>query len=166
MAYLLRKLDNKRHWDKSPHEDETWLDDGFSRAGALKNLRTTQNSLSMYRVDDPVHKVERVLAALASTKGHIDPVDYAYINESEVIDIGVKLHMVKGDTPDDFVNSLHVDLIELTSDKLSELAKLSIKLSTSKRLNVRKVKKIIKDNIDSGNIDQTKVAEGILTKLE
>lgn len=164
MAYLLRKLDNKRHWDKSPHENEAWLNDDVARADALRNLRTTDNSLSMFRIDESEHQVERVLAALASTstKGHIDPVDYACIKESEIINIGVKLHDVLGDTPDDFVNSLHVDLIELTSDKISELAKLSIKLSTSKRLNVKKVKKLIKANIDSGNIDQAKVPEGIL----
>lgn len=161
MAYLLRKLNNKRYWDKSPHEDEAWLVDEFARADALKNLLTTNNSLSMYRVDDPVSQVDRVLAALASTT-HLKNVDYAYLDESEVVNIGVKLHAVPGETPDEFVNTLHVNLVELTSERLSDLAKLSIKISTSKRLYVKKVKKLIKGNINNGYIDKDKVFEGVL----
>lgn len=166
MAYLLRKLDNKRHWDKSCHEDEGWLSDGFNRADALKNLRTQNNSLSMYRFDDADSQIERVLAALASTKGSLEYVDYAFINESEIINIGVKLHDVPGDTPDSFVNTLHVDLVELTAEKVSEIAKLSIKSSMTNRLNVKKVTKIIKENIDSGNIDKAKVHAVLLPKIK
>ena len=117
MTTIFRKLSQKRHWDRPP-----WLGAGDIQADAAKCLRTEDNKLSVFRLEDSDVQTERVVAALALTRDNLAHVDLAIAPEKVLEACGIQHAMVPARTPDSEVNDWHLDLVELTVAKIAELA--------------------------------------------
>ena len=117
MTTIFRKLSQKRHWDRPP-----WLGAGDSQADAAKCLRTEENKLSVFRLEDSDVQTERVVAALALTRDNFAEVDVAIAPEKVLEACGIQHAKVPARTPDSEVNDWHLDLVELTVAKIAELA--------------------------------------------
>jgi hypothetical protein len=115
---VVRKLDNK-----------LWLDPEISKelhgaqvqADAMKNFRTSDNKLSVFIADD-ADKIPRILAAIAANSTSIANVDYAIFDTDILDQHGIKYKKCPGDTPDEDVNQLHVDLEYLSAFQVCSLA--------------------------------------------
>lgn len=75
MAFILRKLDRKASFYLPD-----WLDEDDAQADALSSLRTKDNRLSVWRIDDDRGNLRRVVAALAAGRDFLDKLDYAVID--------------------------------------------------------------------------------------
>lgn len=117
MAAIFRKLVNKRHWDET-----TWLKSGEVQADAVSSLRTTQNHLSVFLLDDPDDQLARVVAAQALTRDSLAHFDLVLVPEEVLGQCNIELRQTTGKTPDYTVNAWHRDLVILTSAKLVRLA--------------------------------------------
>jgi len=139
---VVRKLDNK-----------LWLDPEISKelhgaqvqADAMKNFRTSENTLSVFIADD-ANKIPRILAAIAANSTSIDKVDYAIFDTNILDQHGIKYKKCLGDTPDEDVNQLHVDLEYLTAFQVCSLAQDIQDKGSLDRFS----KKCIKDAITNG----------------
>ena len=76
VTLILRKLQQKRYWDEAP-----WLGAHDVQADATKCLKTKENELSVFKIDNQM-QVRRVVAALAFTRDNLAYVDLAIIPES------------------------------------------------------------------------------------
>jgi hypothetical protein len=162
VALLLRKIRRSR-WLSIE-----WLSEPDFQADALTDLRTSNNRLSVWIVDDDRSNMQHVISALAVNVDSLSNLDYALIAESALAEIGVRLEHTRGDSADDVLNSSHHrDIIELSGRKLLELAVLIRARAETNRVSEKHVKGFVADGHARGRIDRARVKlkPGELDKL-
>lgn len=147
MAAYLRKVKQGR-WLDYPE----WLDDNDSPADCLPDLRTVDNALSVYRVDGPgdARSIERVTTALAANCERLENIDYVIVDASVVAEIGLTVHSSEGQTPDAEVNLRHVDIVNISSIRLGQLAG-KMRYGSFQRVQRAIVQQRIADALTSGH---------------
>lgn len=135
-------------------------------ADLLSDLNTRENSLSIYEIEDDESNVDRIIAAIASTRNQFAIIDYAVFGSDIINKLNIQINSAIGATPDTEVNNLHKDLINLTASKLSDLAKEILKKGQFNRRGLKGVKTLIKDGLNNGNIEKTKINKGLMKKLK
>lgn len=162
MPLLLRKI-RKSKWYKN--DSVPWLEKDEIQSDALGDLVTSSNTLSVWLVDDDQSNLEQVIVALASGCDNISNFDYALLNVDLVLNVGIKIKTKEGLTPYTRANQWHRDLVELTTNKLFKLAEAMFGDSDRERVTEKIVLKLIKDAVQNGQIDKTKLSTGIIKKL-
>lgn len=142
-----------------------WLEKDEIQSDALGDLVTSSNTLSVWLVDDDQSNLEQVIVALASGCDNISNFDYALLNVDLVLNVGIKIKTKEGLTPYTRANQWHRDLVELTTNKLFKLAEAMFGDSDRERVTEKIVLKLIKDAVQNGQIDKTKLSTGIIKKL-
>jgi hypothetical protein len=129
------------------------------QADALSDLATRGNKLSVYQLEDQsTEALERVVAALATANTEfISDFDYVTLNEKIISNLRIKIDKVAGETPDRDVNSLHFDFIELTADKILELAHAISDNAQPQRFLSKDVRGFVARSIHCGYIDRSKL---------
>jgi hypothetical protein len=89
---------------------------------SLKDLKTDENVLSVWHIEDDRSNLDQVLTCLASNNDSISHIDYALIDLNAVIALGINVVVHPGKTPYTVGNLWHRDLVELTGSKLIGLA--------------------------------------------
>ena len=107
--------------------------------------------------------MDRVVAAYACTRESLQRVDYVLI-PFELANGSFALKETPGETADDKVNRLHVDIIALTPRSLANLAYL-IDNCARARVLPKAVGKIVEVGINRGNIDCTKINSKLKEKV-
>ncbi len=126
----------------------------FKLMDALGDLRTCDNTLSVWLVEDDQSNLDQVIAALASSCDNLSNIDYALINVDLLLNVGVEVEKNEGLTPYSSANKWHRDLVEITTTKLCKLAE-TIFNSDKKRVPEKEVLNLIKIAIQNGQIDKT-----------
>src|SRR5215813_14154600 len=91
---LLIKLDNKRMWDRPE-----WLPVGEVPAEAVQDFRVDGNELSLWYVEPDGSNLDRVLAAIAANRQHVDKIDYAVFEDAVVERCGLTIRPTPGRLP-------------------------------------------------------------------
>ena len=159
MPSFLRSIRQSR-WKKPE-----WLDPGSGeiKADALLDLQTSNNLLSVYRVESE-HDINRITVALAATRDNLQNVGYAVFDDREFQNTGIAIVPSPGKTPDCRVNELHHDIGALTVGQTAALAAIIIKGELGRRL-LSAIRSDMKQAIKSGVLDDTAIKEQILRKL-
>ena len=167
MALAFRKIDRKPLWTKTPEADEkVWLRAGELQADALGELKTERNKLSIYFVNDNAGvTVERIVAAFAARRERIVKFDYITFDSSLLTALELRSENTPGDTPDSGVNDNHVDLIQLTATKLTQLGMTMQQQGVLNRKLDQQVGRLINIGLAAGHIDRSQVSGDILRKL-
>ena len=114
----MRKI-SKSKWYKL-----AWMSAADVQGDCLKDLKTDSNVLSVWYIDENMSNLDHVLTCLASNNDSISHVDYALIDISVVLALGIKVaDDVPGKTPFVPGNIWHRDLVELTGAKILDLAR-------------------------------------------
>lgn len=143
MVQYLRMVTNRRYWEM-PGIEETWLPEGQLPADAVTQLRTTENSMSVYEIEDE-EQLERVAAALAKNRGESKArLDYALIDPAFFEQNGVELVRSNGETKDELVNQWHLDAVHLDSIKALALAEYLVYQEKTFRFEVGKIEELLK----------------------
>ena len=160
--YFLRKI-RKQKWER---DGATWLAPDALQADALGDLRTNENSLSIFLVNPNRNNLERVIAAMAATTDSLSNFDYALVPFSVVESGGFNVVNVPGDTPDDGVNQAHRDLAELSAQQLLDLATLiQSQAIERKRISHKDVKRFINRALSAGELNRSKLNAKITAEL-
>ena len=165
MSLVFRNIGNK-HWysDDQPDFNE-WLPDGELVADALKELRTTRGSLSVYRVDPEKENLDRVIAAYACTRNSVNDIDYVLL-PLEVIEAAFDIAETPGKTADDEVNRLHLDIEHLSASKLLLLAHtFQNHHSSMVRIRGKHVKSKIQNSIKRQYLDFSRINKDLQPKF-
>jgi len=115
-------LARRRKWDRS--QELNWLSRGEIPADPLADLSTTSNELSTWHIEDDLSNLERVIVAIAGTWDRIEHFDYALFDQRLVGELNIEMRQTMGETPDAQANHWHRDLVHLSAQRLTELARV------------------------------------------
>lgn len=164
MPLLLRKI-RKARWYQN--EGAHWLPAGEVQADALGDLTTKNNELSVWYVNDNRSNLEQVVTALATAVDHISNLDYALFDHQLVHDINIRVSETRGSTPDETANTTwHRNLIELSANKLSNLASGILARAEKKRVEERRIVELTKQAVTSGRIQRSNLKDGIQARID
>lgn len=166
MKYYFRKIDKSNLWDKPNKQILPWLEDGDIPADPLtRDFKTDNNSISIYLIDNFDEHIDRVVSALASTRDQISKMDYITGSIEIIKNIGVVLDVIDGKTGDEFVNSLHRDMANLTTEKAALFVNAMIEKGHAGRAYKKDISSMILNEVEKGNINREKINRKIRTKL-
>jgi hypothetical protein len=160
MALLLRII-TKPKW-VAPD----WMAAGDVPGDALTDLRTENNGLSVWGVEPDRSNLNTALAAVASNRKRLDKLDYTLLDEAVLPAIPIKCVRSEGITPHLAANAaMHRDLVEITVQKLAHLAHEMMTLERV-RVTQRQVGVLLREALQSGAIDRTRIEPNLLMELE
>ena len=154
---------NKTRWVKT---GAAWLKPGDIEADPLADLKTTENKLSAWHIDEKQARLDQLLAALAANRETFDKLDYALFDKQIVTDLGIKAIDSLGGLPDPEVNNWHFDMVELSGATLVSLAKEIQNKAKMSRVTEPKAIELVKNFILRGRIDRKKLKNGLKDKIE
>lgn len=165
MAKFLRKVETKRHWDHKG-EFSKYIPAGEASADCLGDLKTSSEALSVWELDDEKTNLNRILAAIASTREHLQKIDYLIVDAAHVTNLGLKIQPKPGQTRDAGANNAwHRDLIHLSASDLSRLANVLFEHAQRRREMEVKLIALLKHSVDEGHVDRAALRPGIAQKL-
>ena len=156
----------KSKWYK--HEGVSWLSQGELQADALRDLRTMNNALSVWYIEENGSNLKQVITALAATCDSIQNFDYALFDLGNLVEANIKVAEVHGVTPYSEANSWHRDLIELTVGKMSKLVGVIANKgeTETKRISVKDVAGLLVEALQSKKIDLASLKANMQIKLK
>jgi hypothetical protein len=125
MAYLLRKLSNKDSWAEV--EGSPLWAKGDCPSQALEQVFDNRSGVSTWRVtssDTSSEEIERVIVAQAIMRATIGDFAYCLIDESRLIEEGIKTKDTPQSMIDKEIQNRHVDLVGIIGKQLVRLAHL------------------------------------------
>jgi hypothetical protein len=142
------------------------LTEGDLQADALADLRTEDNQLSVWQIEDDESNLGRVVTALAAGREYIANFDYALVDANLVDTLQVPINNEPGHTPDSEANQRwHRNLTQLTHRQLFDLADLICRQGRVERIQHHQVKESLKRALDSNQLDYQKMGPELLSKL-
>lgn len=149
MTFFLRKVRRAKWYREAPKGQATR--EGL-QADALGDLRTQENKLSLFIVDDDLGNLERIAAALAANSANPGNLDYLLLERQAIDDLGYTEISNPGETPDQEVNDAHVDLAIPNAQMLVDLAFVFWNQGDTNRIQRKRVQQMIRDGIEAGQI--------------
>ncbi|MBM3458574.1 MAG: hypothetical protein FJX77_08605 [Armatimonadetes bacterium] len=113
MSYVVRFI-RKSRWQHA--SAPSWLPQGEPTGDCLNDLRTTENKLSVWLIENDPSNLDRVLAAFAATRDSTAPLDYRRVSLGWIQRHRLSLLPTSGDSPDQEANHRwHRDLSQLSA---------------------------------------------------
>ncbi len=162
MPLLLREI-RKSKWYKN--SDVQWLREDELQADALGDIRTSNNTLSVWQIADDRRNLDAVIAALAAGKNTASNFDFALFTEAAVLEKNIKIAETPGTTLDVGVNGFHRELTELSAGRLQALAQIIQRVAARERIVEPKVLNLIATAIREGRIKTEVLSPNIKDKL-
>ncbi len=163
MARYLRRI-RRGNW--CPREEPLdWLPAGERPADALGDLKTRECSLSVWQLTDDGSNRERILAAIASTRMSLGPVDYIVFPSEMLEGLGLVVVKCAGDTHDRVANSAwHHDLTRVSDQRLVILGRRLLQWVSEDGTRLSRVippnlKLLLIAGIDAGRLAGDKIDE-------
>jgi hypothetical protein len=161
---LLRGIRQSRWYKK---EASPFLEEGDIPADPLGDLSTTQNTLSVYVVNDD-SDISRIVTALAAKRQNFSNYDYILFDQSILSQLGIDIEENLGDTPDEEVNRKHCDLVGLSGLRLVELVRLMLVNSDEDdvgRVSKKDIEKWLKEGVTHDHLNLEKIDKELREKL-
>lgn len=161
MAIFLRKIDARSLWH-NPLPGEDWLGERDLRADALRDLRTDENKLSIFEVNEEAGiSVTRIVAAIAAKRDFLAKLDFILFESDLLQNLDISSKKVDGDTLDPAVNASHIDLVRLTAAKLAKFgARIRVDGKIERRAE-KQVVRLIKESLAQGFINPGDLKPGV-----
>jgi hypothetical protein len=123
----------------------------------LLDLQPKGNKLSVWIVDDNRSNLPRIICALAANSESVSNIDYALLPEA-ALPLDIKVDHTKGDSADDLMNSqCHRDLIELSIQRVMDLATSIGALGERGRVSEKHVAGLLEEGIQTGRLDRSRI---------
>lgn len=167
MCFYVRKITRSK-W--TPNENIT--DVSELSADAITNcLRTTGNSLSIWKIDS-IDELKDAVLAIASQQDRLDTIDIVIIDKDKIDEKNLSLTKSSGITIyKDFINR-HYDICNLTHSSLGKVALIIVEYCKKnsdnvnvQRFNKTNLKEIIKEGIANHKILITELKEKIKAEV-
>ena len=132
MPILVRKIERAK-WENSDNENRDFPADAITVC-----MRTSQNRLSVWRILSD-EEIEKAVIAIVSSGKHIDSIDVVLLDEEYFKENNIDLLESRGITSYEEMEDSHIDIDNLTYQKLGLVAyHISDKISTARSFRFRK----------------------------
>lgn len=168
MGYVLRIINKSTLWET--HKDyQHLIKANDTPADPLGDLRTLDNSLSFFFLDDDNHCLNRAITAWSANRQTLDKCDYLLIENHSFANFinGQELAVVEeaGDLPDEVVNGWHRNLKNLSSVKLQRLCFFLYMNAKPNSFPKAIVKRMINDSRRSNSLNEKKMRSRLIDEL-
>jgi len=162
MCLLIRKIERTK-----------WLQNDITNgaevsADAITNcLKTKNNSLSVWRIEDD-SAVEDAVLAIVSNSQHPDTIHVALLHEREVLASGFQLEAKLGVTRVERLRDTHCDICGLTYGSLGLIARLIVECFQQERVHTftsGMIKNLLKKAIEEGELEEGDLEDSMRSKL-
>ncbi|KAA6326225.1 hypothetical protein EZS27_024645 [termite gut metagenome] len=163
MSILVRRI-SRAKWDNAVKDDDGLFD---VDADAITNcLKTTDNTLSVWEIDDESKLDEAILALTTGKKQEqFSKIDFVLIDENMLKDKGLLLVNSDGDTVINFLIKKHRNISSLSYKKLGimkDIILYCINNEKHKFKTKREIIQIVKEAIDSGALQKSTLNEKLI----
>jgi hypothetical protein len=143
-----------------------WLERGEVPADPFTDLRTSDNSLSIYVIEDDKSNLDQVVTAMSATCDRPQNFDYLLFDIEILSQVNIEVRESKGKTPDNEVNGWHRDLVEISGNRLLMLVKqvLESNYETDRYL-AKQIKEFATRAIHSGRYELNQVKQSFREHL-
>jgi len=162
MPLLVRKI-NKAKW----YQLDIEKDNNVSADAVTNCLKTTKNTLSVWRIESEADLDDAVLA-LAANQDHLDTIDVVILEESSLIDYNLNIVASPGETPVEYLIDAHRDIANLTFldlGKVKDHIVERIRKQKMKRYTVGSLKSLLKDAIQKGLLTKDDLKKSVKDKI-
>ncbi len=164
MSLFVRKINRaKWQWNSTGKDDDIPAD---AITGGC--IRTSQNALSVWKVDGKEKLEEAVLAlVLAPSREQLDTIDVVAMDPEYLRDKGIEWEESKGQTLVSDLTDSHVDLTRLSYRKVGILAyhiAERIQANDAKRYTVGQLTAIVKKAVQDGRVNLDDIPNETLKK--
>jgi hypothetical protein len=164
VSYILRVI-RKSRWYLDDSCD--WLRPDEPWGDCLRDLATDEGNLSVWWIDRDRSNLDRVLAALASTRESIGTFDYRLTPLEWVRRYGLTIVKCPGQTADDLANERwHWDLRHLSAHRVVIAARCLWRRGESARLTPPRVERLLRDGLARGNLDRGRMDNRLVERLD
>jgi hypothetical protein len=163
MPFFLRKIRKARWANDKGYE---WLGAEDIQADALSDLKTENNELSVWHVEEDESNLRQIVVALGANYKKLDTVDYALVDQRVLLTAGIKAVEAAGDTPYENANEWHRNLIELTAEKVIEIAKNMRKERRIARVWPQDLQRHLTRAIEAGEVKLSRLEERLQKELQ
>ncbi len=149
-----------------------WLGEGEIPADPIFGFRIESNIMSVWIVDDDSSPIKWLAVALSVKKDSLKDFEYVLLDSKTVEDIGIKTTLTAGKCPDFKLNKFHLDLVEISAQRLLQLTQTIFKkiFEENKELVDRVLRKdvaqYIREGIREGRIDSEDVNRKVLEQVQ
>ena len=149
-----------------------WLTEGEIPAEPIFGLRTQNNTMSVYVVDKDAAPIEQIVSALAAKGETLQHYEYVLLDSEAIANIGIKTFSTEGTSPDHELNKFHLNLVEISAQKLLKLTKTTFEKiwqGDTKLVDVvlrKDVAQYIADGINKGRIDRKLANPKVLKRVQ
>ncbi len=133
----------------------------------MADLKTKENALSVWHIEDDQGNLDRVLAAIALTGDHVQKLDYILFDRRHVDESGLQVSPNPGATHDSHANAnWHLDLTHLSAGGLSRLANTMFAYGATNRRFEKDLVPILRDSVSQGFINGSDLHLSLASKLQ
>jgi hypothetical protein len=157
-------------WLTKPKPD--WLQEDEIPADPIFGLKTKNNALSVWLINNDSSRIDRIAVALSIKKQTLEDFEYVLFDLRKVTDIGIKTNQTIGTSLDHKINEFHIDLVEISAQKLIKLAEtIIVKIwqgdtSLVNRILRKEVAQHIFEGISKGYINSSSVEPNVINKAK
>lgn len=164
MPFYLRAI-NKNRWHRNT--SLSLLPEHEIPAQALYDLvPRPEENLSLWHIDDEKQNLNRVAAAIASSRERIDKFDYALFAQEVIGNLGITIVQSAGKSPDDYANtSWHWEVINFTANQAVRLAEKIYVGAEIERKSQVTIKNLIHQGIESEHLQKRRISPKLLKDL-
>jgi hypothetical protein len=130
-------------------------------------MKTTQNSLSVWSIDNE-DQIDEAVLAIVSGHQHLDSFDIVCLSKDKLQEEGIDVIHAPGGTPIGDLTDRHFHIYNLTYCTLGKVARLvvnSFSQNTVKRYTRGNLKKLLQHAINSGRLAKNNINSAIASKL-
>lgn len=171
---LIRMLGGLSHWTESLDKERSHStpEKPFVATGdAIAQLRSTQNTLSVWKADSE-EDCNDAFVALALGRHDLEKISYCLLDEKELDEAGITISDTQPGEAPGAVNSIlakHRDLTEIDYWKLGDIAgaikDYLRKPENPNRITIKSLKALLNSYKDSGKIDVDNMNQALRAKL-
>jgi hypothetical protein len=147
---LLLRAVRENRWYKA--DAARWLEQGDIPADPLGDCKTSGNRLSVYQVDNDRSNVERIVRAIALGANELADTGYVLFDSGLLDAAGIPTDPKAGTTPDKGVNAWHLDLVELSGNRLVALVKRILETGETGTVLKKRVRELVEEGIRTGQL--------------
>ena len=130
-------------------------------------LRTTNNTLSVWRINDETELVEAVLA-IVSGQDHLETIDVVVLDDEYFVKCNISTEQTEGLTPVEDLKDTHMDLCRLDFWSIGMIAEHiieNIRKNKLKRFRESELTKIIKNAVLENRLELSDLKAGVQRKI-
>lgn len=163
MSLLVRKIDKSKWLQNDIYNGEDVSADAITNC-----MKTTNNTLSTWHIENDAHVDEAVLAILSGHQ-HLETIDVVWLSQELLSELGISVKHTPGSTPIKTLVGRHIDIANLNYRSLGVLASCivtSFKEERVRRYTRVMLKKLLQGAIDSGQVRAELLPPSLVSKLD